>query len=44
MLTYVFVARFPGCSDLQGLPVFEMVGVDGVDVALIEDKYVLIPS
>ena len=33
-----------GCSDLQGLPVFEKVGVDGVDVVVIEYKYVLIPT
>ena len=34
----------PGCSDLQGLPNFEKVGVDGVGVVVVEEKYVLIPA
>ena len=25
----------PGCSDIQGLPVFEKVGVDGFGVVVI---------
>ena len=33
-----------GCSDIQGLLVFEKVGVDGVGVVVIEDKDVLIPA
>ena len=32
-----------GCGDLQGLTVFEKVGVDGVGVVVIEDEDVLIP-
>ena len=34
----------PGCSDLQGLSVFEKVGVDEVGVVVIEDKDVMIPA
>ena len=34
----------PGCSDLQGLPIFEKVGVDGVGVVVVEDKNVLVPA
>ena len=40
----MFVACRPGCSDIQGLPVFEKVGVDGVGVVVIEDEDVLIPA
>ena len=34
----------PGCSDLQGLQVFENVGVDGVGVVVIAAKDILIPA
>ena len=34
----------PGCSDLQGVPVFEKVGVDGVGVLVVEDKDVLVTT
>ena len=40
----MFVACRPGCSDIQGLPVFEKVGVDGVGVVVIEDEDVFIPA
>ena len=33
-----------GCSDIQGLPIFEKVGLDGVGVVVIEDKDLLIPE
>ena len=33
-----------GCSDIQVLPVFEKVGVDGVGVVFIEDEDVLITA
>ena len=36
------MACCPGCSDLQGLTVFEKVGLDGVGVLVAEDKDVLI--
>ena len=38
------MAGCPGCSDIQGLPVFEKVGVDGVGIVVVEDKDVLIPT
>ena len=38
------MAYRPGCSDLQGLPVFEKVGVDGVGVVVVDDKYVFVPE
>ena len=38
------MAYLPGYSDLQGLPVFEKVGPDGVGVVVIEDKDVLITA
>ena len=36
------MACLPGYSDLQGLSVFEKVGVDRVGVIVVEDKDVLI--
>ena len=44
MLAWVFMAYRPGCSDIQGLPIFDKVGVDGFGVVVIEDEYVLIPA
>ena len=38
------MAYFPGCSGLQGLPVFDKVDVDGVGVAVVDDKDLLIPA
>ena len=32
----------PGCSYLQGLPVFEKVCVGGFGVIVVEDKYLLV--
>ena len=37
VLFEVFMARRPGCSDLQGLSVLEKLGVDGVGVVVVED-------
>ena len=34
----------PVCSAIQGLPVSDKVGVDGVYVVVLEDKDVLIPA
>ena len=42
VLLMMFVARFPVCGDLQGLPVLQKVGVDGVGVVVVEDKYILV--
>ena len=38
------MAYRPGCSDFQGFLVFEKVGVDGVGIVVVEDKYVLVPT
>ena len=38
VLLEVFMAHLPGCSDLQGLPVLEKLGVDGVGVIVVEDE------
>ena len=38
MLLDVFIARLPGFSDLQGFSVLEKLGVDGVDVVVVEDE------
>ena len=38
------MAGRPGYSDIQGLPVFEKVGVVWVGVVVVEDKDVLIPT
>ena len=38
VLLEVFVARFPGFGCLQGLPVLEKLGVDGVGVVVVEDE------
>ena len=38
------MACFTGCSYIQGLPVFEKVGVDGFGVVVVEDKDVLVPT
>ena len=42
VLLEVFVARLPGFSDLQGFPVLEMLGVDGVGVVVLEDEDILV--
>ena len=38
------VARFPGFSDLQGLPFLHKLGVDGVGVVVVEDEYILVSA
>ena len=40
----MFVARFSGFSDLQGLPVLERLGVDGVGVVVVEDEDILVSA
>ena len=40
----MFVACCPGYSDLQDLSVLDNLGVDGVGVVVVEDKYVLVPT
>ena len=40
----MFVARFPGFSDLQGLPFLHKLGVDGVGVVVVEDEYILVSA
>ena len=40
----IFVARFPGFGDLQGLPVLQKLGVDGVGVVVVEDEYILVSA
>ena len=38
------MAYRPGCIGIQGLLIFEKVGVDGVGVVVIEDEDVSIPA
>ena len=40
----VFMARLPGFRDLQGLPVLEKLGVDGVGVVVVEDEDILVSA
>ena len=42
VLLKVLMARIPGFSDLQGLPVLDKLGVDGVGVVVVEDEYILV--
>ena len=35
VLLEVFMEHLPGCSDIQGLPVLEKLGVDGVGVVVV---------
>ena len=44
VLLEMFVARFPGFSDFQGLPVIDKLGVDGVGVVVVEEKYILVSA
>ena len=44
VLLEMFVARFPGFGDIQGLPVLQKLGVDGVGVVVLEDKYTLVSA
>ena len=44
MLLDVFMACLPGFSDLQGLPVLEKLGVDGVGVVVVEDEGMLVSA
>ena len=37
-------AHFPGFGDFQGLPVLQKLGVDGVGVVVVEDKYILVSA
>ena len=42
VLLEMFVARFPGFGDLQGLMVLQKLDVDGVGVVVVEDEYILV--
>ena len=44
VLFEMFMARHPGCSDLQGFLVLEKLGMDGVVVLVVEDEDVLVPA
>ena len=44
MFLEVFMARVPGFGDLQGLPVFEQLGVNGVGVVVVEEKDILVSA
>ena len=44
VLLQMFVARFPGFGDLQGLPVLEKLGVDGVGAVVLEDEDILVSA
>ena len=44
VLLEMFVARYPGVGDFQGLPVSQKVGVDGVGVVVVEDEYILVSA
>ena len=44
VLLEVFMARLPGFSDLQGLPVLEKLGMDGVGVVVVEDEDILVSA
>ena len=43
-LLEMFVVCFLGFGDLQGLPVLQNLGVDGVGVVVVEDKYILVSA
>ena len=36
--------RFPGFGDIQGLTVLQKLGVDGVGVIVVEEKYILVST
>ena len=44
ILLEMFVARFPGFGDLQGLLVLEKLGVNGVGVVVVEYKDILVSA
>ena len=44
MLLEVFVARFLGFGDLQGFPVIDNLGVDGVGVLVVEGGDILVSA
>ena len=44
VLLEMFVARFPGFGDLQGLLVLQKLGVNGVRVVVVEDEYILVSA
>ena len=44
VLLEMFVAYFPGFSDLQGFPFLQMLGVDGVGIVVVEDEYILVSA
>ena len=44
MLLEVFMERLPGFRDIQGLPVLEKLGVDGVGVVVVKYKDILVSA
>ena len=40
----LFMARLPGCINIQGLLVLEKLGVDGVGVVVVEDEDILVSA
>ena len=44
MLLEMFLARFLGFGGLQGLPILQRLGVDGIGVVVVEDKYILVSA
>ena len=44
VLFEMFVARYPGFGDFQGLPVLQKVYVDRVGVVVVEDEYILVSA
>ena len=44
VLLEMFVARFPGFGDIQGLLVLQKLGVYGVGVVVVEDEYILVSA
>ena len=44
VLSEMLMACLPGYSDLQGLPVLENLGVNGVGVVVVEDEDILVSA
>ena len=38
------MSRLPGCSDLQGFPVLEKLGMGGVGVVVVEEEDILVSA
>ena len=44
VLLDMFVAHLPGFGDIQDLPFLQKLEVDGVDVVVLQDEYILVPA